>query len=828
MNTKALAYEKLGVFYLGRPHDPATGLTQDVPLLYDSADLVTHAVCVGMTGSGKTGLCISLLEEAAIDGIPALVIDPKGDLGNLLLTFPGLQGEDFLPWINEEDAQRQGQTAAEYAAQQAALWQQGLADWDQDGERIRRLRAAADFAIFTPGSSAGLPVSILASFQAPPPALREDREALNDRIATTAGSLLGLLGIAADPLRSREHILLASLFDAAWRAGRDLELASLIEAIQDPPLARVGVMPLETFYPAKERFELAMALNNLLAAPGFASWLEGTPLDLNQLLYTQEGKPRIAIMALSHLSDEERMFVVSLLLDQALAWMRSRPGTTSLRALLYMDEIFGYLPPVANPPSKRPLLTLLKQARAFGLGLVLATQNPVDLDYKALSNIGTWFLGRLQTERDQERVLDGLESAAGGGFSRQDLARLLSGLKKRVFLLHNVHEDGPVTFQVRWAMSYLRGPLTRQQIQRLTAERQTLRGTADGGTAGGATPPTAGGRPTPSGAASPASTQEDLSAARPLLPPGVPQRFLPAAGGSTGLTYLPALLGLARVRFVDAKRGVDSDQEVALLTELAAEPTSTDWDRAQEVALSADQLAAEPAAAARYGALPAPAGDAKNYKVWEKDLVESLYRNRAFELLKSPTFDLTSSPGESRRDFLLRVADQARVERDRETAKLRQKYAQKADALRERIRRAEQKLEREQQQSSQKKIDSMVAVGTTLLGAFLGRRKLSLSRVSSAARGFGRSAKEASDVDRAEEDLASLQQELDALNAELESEILRVGELFEQQTQTLESVALKPRRGDIDIRLITLVWVPQRAAADGTLVPACPALQSAP
>ncbi len=245
--------------------------------------------------------------------------------------------------------------------------------------------------------------------------------------------------------------------------------------MQSPPFERVGVLDLESFYPAKDRQALAMTLNNLLASPGFAAWTEGEPLDVARLFHTAEGKPRLSILSIAHLDDRERMFFVTLLLGELVAWMRAQPGTQSLRALLYMDEVMGFLPPSAAPPSKAPMLTLLKQARAFGLGVVLATQNPVDLDYKALGNAGTWFLGRLQTERDQARVLDGLEgsdAARGGGFDRAEMGRLLAGLGKRVFLLHSVHEEKPILFGTRWALSYLRGPLTREEIARLQPRRR--------------------------------------------------------------------------------------------------------------------------------------------------------------------------------------------------------------------------------------------------------------------------------------------------------------------------------------------------------------------
>ncbi|HEX2162930.1 MAG TPA: DUF87 domain-containing protein, partial [Thermoanaerobaculia bacterium] len=481
MTTTSPAYEGLGTFYLGRPVDPATGEAAREPFLYDSADLVTHALVVGMTGSGKTGLIVDLLEEAALDGVPALVVDPKGDLANLALAFPDLAPADFAPWVDPGRAQREGLSPDDLAAREAETWRRGLAEWDQDGSRIARLRAAAEVAVFTPGSAAGRPLSVLASFAAPPPAARADADLLRDRVAATVASVLGLLGIAADPVRSRETILLSLLVEAAWREGRDLGLAGLIALVQQPPVERVGVMPLDTFFPPADRFALAMALNGLLASPSFAAWLEGEPLDVPRLLYAPDGRPRLAVLSIAHLSDAERMFFVALLASQVLGWLRGLPGATGLRAILAIDEVFGFLPPVAEPPAKRPLLTLLKQARAFGVGLVLGTQNPVDLDYKGLGNIGTWFLGRLQTERDKERLLDGLESAAATGLPRGEIDRLLSGLGKRVFLMRNVHEPEPVLFQTRWAMSYLAGPMSREQLRRLGAARA-----GDGGAAGAA------------------------------------------------------------------------------------------------------------------------------------------------------------------------------------------------------------------------------------------------------------------------------------------------------------------------------------------------------
>ena len=563
--------EKLGQFYLGRHYDLEQRKATSEPVLYDSKQLTTHAVCVGMTGSGKTGLCLSLLEEAAIDGIPVIAIDPKGDLGNLLLSFPGLRGEDFTPWVDPDEAARKGLSREQYADQTAKTWQEGLSAWGQDGARIQRFRDSADLAIYTPGSNAGLPLTVLRSFAAPPPALVGQAEAYRERVASSVSGLLALLGIEADPISSREHILLANILDHAWRAGRDLDMAGLIHAVQSPPFEKVGVIDLETFFPAKERFALAMKLNNLIASPGFAGWMEGESLDVGSLLYTQDGKPRLSILSIAHLADAERMFFVTILLNEVLAWIRTQPGTSSLRAVLYMDEIFGYFPPTAKPPSKMPMLTLLKQARAFGLGIVLATQNPVDLDYKGLSNTGTWFLGRLQTKRDKERVLEGLEgasNAAGQSFDRPKMDEILSSLGNRVFLMNNVHEDQPVVFQTRWALSYLRGPLTREQIQTLMAPRkqaQAVTGPAASpaapapGTATTASPSTAGPQAPASGTG--ATSLASSAGSRPVVPPDVPEFFIPrrsSLNAGATIVYRPALLGVARLHYAEKKPGIDS------------------------------------------------------------------------------------------------------------------------------------------------------------------------------------------------------------------------------------------------------------------------------
>jgi hypothetical protein len=811
MSATLPAYEKLGVFYLGRPCDPASGETAPAPFLYDARDLTTHGLCVGMTGSGKTGLCVSLLEEAAMDGVPALVIDPKGDLGNLLLTFPDLAPADFEPWVDPEAARRDGVSVAEYAAGQAELWKNGLGKWDEDGERIRRLRAAADFRIYTPGSSAGLPVSVLSSFAAPPPALAADADLLRDRVATTVSSLLGLLGLDADPVKSRDHILLSLLLDDAWRRGEDLDLAALIQRVQKPPVEKVGVMPLETFYAADDRFELAMALNNLLASPGFGAWLEGEPLDVGRLLYTDDGRPRVAIFSIGHLSEAERMFFVSLLLNQTLGWMRGLSGSSSLRALVYMDEVFGYLPPVAEPPSKKPLLTLLKQGRAFGLGVLLATQNPVDLDYKGLSNIGTWFLGRLQTQRDKDRLLDGLLGAAGdAGLDRGELDALLSALDKRVFLAHNVHEAEPVVFRTRWAMSYLAGPLTRDQIRHLS---DPLRASATPAAAA----PTPGAPPAaePATAATPPAS---AAAARPVLPPEVAQTFLaPAGGGAATVTYHPHLLGLARVHFVDTKLDLEHAEDLALLAPLAS-PADPSWPAARELDLDPERdLYAEPPVPAAAWADPPPAaGDPRSLKSWTGDLEDALYRGRRLELPAAERFDLVSRPGEPERDFRIRLAETARQRRDAELDELRQRWARKIEQQEERVRRAAEKVEREEAQASDVKRQGWFQMGSAALSVagalFNSRRKVlsqsNLSRARSAVSAISRGGKESGDVERAGEALEREKAKLAEVREEAEKEASALGESYDVSGLELDVHTVRPRRTDVDVRRLLLAWVP--------------------
>jgi hypothetical protein len=794
-------FEKLGVFYLGKQYDLAAKQRLDDLVLYDAKDLTTHAVIIGMTGSGKTGLGIGLLEEALIDRIPVIAIDPKGDLGNLALRFPGLAASDFRPWIDPQQASNAGESPDAFAEQQAATWKKGLEGWGQGGDRIAHLSSSADVTIYTPGSNAGRPISLLRAFSAPPLAIRNDPEAFRERVDATATGLLSLLGIEADPITSREHILLANLLSNAWQEGRDMDLADLIGAIQTPPFSKLGVMPLDTVFPAKDRLALAMRLNNLLAAPGFQNWLAGDALDTANLLYDASGKPRASIVSIAHLGDAERMFFVTLLLADIIAWMRTQPGTGSLRAILYIDELFGYMPPVANPASKVLLLTLLKQARAFGLGVVLATQNPVDLDYRGLSNAGTWFIGRLQTERDKMRVMEGLEGASGGrAFDRAAMERTLAGLGKRVFLLHSVHEPAPIVFETRWTLSYLAGPMTREQIRTLTSSSG----------APAAPRPAQAAEPVTRSVETATTDAAGYSSRQPVLSADVPQYFLPAT--TPAPVYHPAVVGIADVSYSSAKHSITEQRRVALLATLDSGPIALDWNNAErhdDFELS--QFERSPKSDASFADIPPAAASAKSYAIWTKQLQQWIVANEQVTLFTSKAMKLTSRSGESERDFRIRLQVAARESRDEKVEKLRAKYASRMTTLQEKIRRAEQAVQRESSQAQQAGVDTVISVGSAILGAVFGRGKVgvgTLGKVGTAARGVGRAAQQRGDVSRATETVESLRQQLAALEQELAQEAEAIGASFDAQLEELDTITIKARSSDVRVSLVALLWVP--------------------
>ncbi|MCP5021498.1 MAG: DUF87 domain-containing protein [bacterium] len=798
-------FERPATFYLGRPVNPEDGAILDEPLLYGAKDLCTHALIVGMTGSGKTGLGVGLLEEAALDGIPSLVIDPKGDMSNLMLQFPDLTPEQFEPWVDPGEAARKGQSVEEFAANTAEMWRAGLEKWGQTPERIQRLRDSAEFSVYTPGLRSGRPLRVLKSFAAPPAMMRENAEAMEDRAESSVTALLALIGVDADPLQSREAILLSNILLNAWRAGDDLDLARLITQVQDPPFDRLGVLEVESFFSKKERFKLAMTLNNMLASPGFGAWMEGDAMDVQSMLYTNGGKPKVTVLSLAHLSDAERMFFVSILLGEVVAWMRTQPGTSSLRALLYMDEIFGFFPPTAQPPSKKPMMTLLKQARAFGLGCVLSTQNPVDLDYKGLSNCGSWFLGRLQTERDKARVLDGLEGAmteGGKAPSRSEMDALLSGLGKRVFLLNNVHDDGPVTFHTRWVMSYLRGPMTRLELQELCGqdEANPIEEVLD--------PPTK-----PSEESTPEAIPKVAEPPQPSIPTdarprvadGVEQCFLPSSDPAT--LFAPTLLARVDLHYVSARADVDLWKNAQLQVDLPANNIRLELDGFR-THIDSDGIETETSCGpnATFAPLTSEASKKTTWRSWKASIKNHLYQNQVLTLWRSPEFKLVSEPGETREAFLMRVKEAAQEECDRQLEKLTDRYDSKLDRVREKVRKAEQKVAVQEDQYDSVRTSMWSRVGGILV-SLLGRKR-TRRQVASAARNVSRARKEKSDIHRAEADLDQSMAELADLEREFKDGLEAIRDGFAGHNEELDDINISPRKSDIHFEVFSLVWVP--------------------
>lgn len=834
-------------FYLGRLFDDKTAKVTANPLEYDAADLTTHAVVTGMTGSGKTGLCISMLEEAALYGIPAIIIDPKGDLTNLLLHFPELLPQDFQPWIDPEVVRRANKTV-EQAAQEASLaWRNGINEWGMDQARILDLKNAVDFAIYTPGSDAGIPVSVLSSLAAPELDWETNREALRERISSTVTALLGLVGMNnLDPISSREHILLSNIFEEHWNKGNDLDLEELILQTQTPPFDKLGAFPVDTFFPPKDRMTLAMTLNNIIASPAFQSWREGQALDIQALLFTPEGQPRHSIFYLAHLSDGERMFFVTLLLSAVETWMRTQKGSTALRALLYMDEIFGYLPPTANPPSKQPLLRMLKQARAFGLGLLLATQNPVDMDYKALSNTGTWFIGKLQTERDKNRLLDGLESLAGG-FSRAEMDKLISSIGKRVFVMNNVHNKHPMLFQTRWVMNFLAGPMTRNQIPdlnnlvgaKVTAPRSMPKPFASAQDKPVPTAP-AESQPQPSverlqpipvptseSASKPApaatrSSSADGSMTKPPLPAGIREYFLPqnyslpeafsaarrpqAFGANIqGVLYRPTLLASAQIRILDRKYGVDSEVTRSILVETLDRRGIVRWEEFPYAGPPLDRIETAPAASARFAGMESPLNDSKLMTALQKDFTDWVFRNSSVKARANTALKVFAGPDVSPSDFMRACADAARDARDAEIAKKTAVIDRKLKSLEDKLIREERELRQDQENLRNRNIETGLSGAEALAGMFGVGRKKSLSTSVSKFR-MAQNAKE--EVRESEEAIAQFKKEISQLMREREEMVREINDRWGHIVNDTDEVTINPKKTDVYVNLFGVAWKP--------------------
>lgn len=781
-------YEKLKLFYIGKEKID----DNFVPLVYKNKDLLTHAAIIGMTGSGKTGLGISLLEEAAIDNIPSIIIDPKGDMTNLLLTFPSLQGSDFEPWIEEQDASNNGLSVKEFAQNTANLWKNGLERDFQNASRIEKLKNCADFTIYTPGSDAGVQISILSSFKAPNKEVIEDNDLLVSLVNSTVSSILSLIEEKSDTT-SKESILISSIFMNYFKENKDLTLEELITLIVTPPFSKIGVFDLETFFAQSERLKLALKLNNIIANPSFKTWIEGETLDISNLLYDETGKAKVSIFSIAHLNDSQRMFFVTLLLNQMVAWMRRQEGTTSLKALLYMDEIFGYFPPNSNPPSKQPMLTLLKQARSFGIGIILSTQNPVDIDYKGLANIGTWFIGRLQTKQDKEKVIDGLSSANEGNLNKDEVMNLTSNLEKRNFILKNINEDGIKIFETRWALSYLKGPISKDGIKKLMSEKKKQNISTEKIENENQT------------------TQINIEKGipKPIITSNLTEKYLYSSQNSA--YYLqPYLICSCDVHYIDAPKNIDFEEKISYKIYLDENMKNIDFEEKEELGNNSFEEKEKPNSF--YYELPSFVQKEKDLKIIEKDFTDYIYRNSKLTLYKNEFLKITSKQTESLNDFKIRLQDRLNEKIDLEVEKLKVKFVKENDSIETKLSKLYEKLQKEEIQATSTTTDTIISIGTSLLGAFFGNsviNKTNIGKVATSAKGASKILKERNDVKQVENEILELQQQKEALKTLLENEIEKINLANQSSNFPIEEIFIKPKRSDIYNTKLALLWQEQ-------------------
>ena len=785
-------YEKLGLFYLGKDLDTSTLQQRQILTLLKNKDFTTHAAIIGMTGSGKTGLGIGLIEEAAMDNIPAIVIDPKGDMGDLCLSDPTFSAENFTPWVKDE-ALSKGEDPAAYGEKIANIWKNGIEEWEQDSNRVKKFNAVTK-TIYTPGSSAGVSINILASLEVPPQNIMDESDTLTALLKSTVSSLLALIDIKADPINSKEYIILSQIILYSWQQKEDVSIEALIGSIINPPFKKIGILPLDSYYPQNERFELATRFNAVLASPAFASWIQGERLNIQNLLYDSDGKAKIAIFSIAHLSDNERMFFVTLLLNRYIAWMRQQSGTSSLKNILYMDEIFGFFPPGKNPPSKEPMLLLLKQARAFGVGIVLSTQNPVDLDYKGLSNIATWFVGRLQTPQDIERVIDGLSSKSSDEFDRKKIKELLTSLPKRTFLLKSTHLDTIKLFATRWVMSYLKGPLKKDEIKLLMQKQKEQTASLHTEAKSAQTKAT-----------EPLTQQSDYQEIV-TVDTSIPQYY--EIDPSEQNRYTPYLKAITTISFFNQSRGIDEKEELQLELRLDENKSNLEWSEAYEEDINDfTQLPTQAPTNATRLQVPKFLTKDKELKKSKKLLQDWLYHNKRLQLFRSKSPKLESKPYETLSDFKVRLQDLLNEKQNDEIEKLKERYATKEKSLQERLSRAYERLEKEEADVNSKTTDTVISIGMAVFGAFFGGRSSS-SRIGSSLSKGARILKEKEDVVRAERKVQEIKESLQELFDELEEKIDKLNEKYLLQNTTIEEFSIKPRRNDIVIEKLALVWTP--------------------
>ena len=801
-----------GKLYLGRPVDPESGALTSDRFEYKTDRFVRHGVCIGMTGSGKTGLSVGLIEELVLEGVPVICIDPKGDLANLALLFPELSGPDFAPWVDDGEARRKGISVDDLGQKTADMWRTGLGEWGIQGDRLAALQSKMALKIYTPGSEAGISVNVMGALSRPSNATLADADARRELVAGTVSGLLSLVGVEADPVRSPEHLVLSQIVDLAWSAGEDLDPETLILRVVDPPFEKVGVFPLDRFWTPDDRMDLALKLNGVIASPTFQAWTQGPRIDPEALTDTSDGKVPVSVYYLAHLSDSERMFFCSLLLERIVAWSRAQSGTSSLRALVFLDEAFGFMPPhPANPPTKKPLLTLMKQARAVGVGVLLSTQNPVDLDYKGLTNAGTWFLGRLSTQQDIKRVSEGLRSAGAGS---DDVTDLIGKLKPRQFLLRDIKSDTPILFNTRWAMSYLRGPITRHELARLPGGHGEVQALAETLVMGTPNPPD------PRAPAPHLTVHDGLSPMPPASPKGADtffleprtafaarmdgafERYSEGSREDGAIAYKPALYARMSLRFDEEKAGYTQDEDHHMVW------FPLDGGRLPEealpVRLDADDLDTRPPESGRFADLPDWLDEASELSAAKRDVLDLVYRNEARAQWVCAPLKLHGKAGESREAFTDRCEEQVADLVDAELAKLKERYETKIDRIEEKLRKKQNDLDTLESRSKAEKAQEVVNLGEVVLSFFMGRKR-SVGSVLSKRKTAATTGRR---IDSAEDDVETLQAELEDLAAELEEKRAAVEEEHAESLEEIEEREVRLEKNDIHMRDFGILWIP--------------------